>query len=312
MRFLFLANDNCSMTMDLEGWIWVAVLAIIAVVFALLFLVTKFLYFLGMDFSPVLTMQLKIPVGDIELNAKLLLPRYALNENEIPREPIPLVFFNPGWASTIDLIVMKQYAAAIALGGPYAVLMYDCRGFGKSPGKRKLDAKLFDDVIKVFDFGEKLDGIDPNRLGFIGISMGGEVALARAYPDKRIKAIVAMCTPHDAKENFTRKPESVGARVRLGFLSISGVKGKKIPDDTNQKISPRYVLEINNSALNDRVMIIHTKTDTVIYPGEFEKNRQTLGLGDDRAIILERGGHAFFHQELSVLASALRWFKEKL
>lgn len=300
------------MIMDTEGWIWVAALAIIAAIFAILFLKTKIMYFSDMDFSLVLEKQLNIPVGDIELNAKLVLPRFALDENERPREPLPLIFFNHGWGSNSDQIFTKQYAAAISIGGPYAVLMYDCRGFGKSPGKPSLDAKLFDDVIKVFDFGEKLDGIDPNRLGFIGESMGGEVALARAYPDSRIKAIVAMCTPHDAKENFTRKPESLKARAQIGMLNASGVKGKKIDEDTNQKISPRYILQENNEALNDRVMLLHTKTDTCIFPGEFERNRQVLGLGDDRAILLERGGHVFLHQELSVLASALRWFKTKL
>jgi dipeptidyl aminopeptidase/acylaminoacyl peptidase len=298
--------------MDFEGWIWIAVLSIVAAIFVVLFLKADMFYFSSMDLDTVLAKQLKIPVGDIELNAKLLLPRYALDESGKPKEPLPLIFLNHGWGSNSDQIFTMEYATALAIGGPYAVLMHDCRGFGKSPGKRALDAKLFDDVIKVFDFGEKLDGIDPARLGFIGESMGGEVALARAYPDKRIKAVVAMCAPNDAKENFTRKPESMNARAQVGMVNSSGVHGKKILDETNQKISPRFILQEDNPELNDRVMLLHTRDDATIYPGEFEKNRKALGLGDDRAVIFKHGGHIFLHQELLVLASALRFFKAKL
>ncbi|HME55558.1 MAG TPA: alpha/beta fold hydrolase [Candidatus Lokiarchaeia archaeon] len=298
--------------MDLEAWIWIVALSFVGAIFVALYIKKGIFYFSGMDLDTVLVKHVKIPVGDIELNGKLLFPRFALDENQSPREPLPLIFFNHGWGAYIDQIFMMQYAASIAMGGPYAVLMHDCRGFGKSPGIRKLDAQLFDDVIRVIDFGEKLEGIDPERLGFIGVSMGGQVALARAYPDKRIKAIVAMCTPHDAMENFTRKPESLNARVQFGLVRISGVNAKKVPEETNQKISPRFFLEDSNSELNNRVMLLHDKDDALVHPREFEMNRKILGLGDDRAMIFKHGGHPFLHQELLVLASALRFFKAKL
>nr|MDO8114192.1 alpha/beta fold hydrolase [Candidatus Sigynarchaeota archaeon] len=298
--------------MDLEGMIWIVALSVVAAIFAILFVKNKVMYFSRMDMSGVVTRSIEIPARDITLHGKLILPRFVLTPEGKSKEKLPLIFVNHGWGASCDVIYTMENAVALAVGGPYAVLAYDCRGFGKSPGKRALTEQLFDDIPSIIDFGEKLSEIDPNRMGFTGMSMGGEIALTRAYVDKRIKAVVAICTPHDAKANFTRHPESSGARMQLGFLKAAGVNGKKIPDATNQKISPRYIIDKDDKALNDRVMLIHSATDELISPGEFEKNRQALGIDTDQAVLLQAGGHAFIHQELLVAANSLRFFKSKL
>ena len=297
---------------DIFAWTVIIILLVLVVYFAIKFLKTKLFYFSKMDSSQVFTKDVKIPIGDIELSGKLIFPKFVLDENNRPKEKLPLIFFNHGWSAGIDISMTWAPAYAIAIGGPYAVLLYDCRGHGNSPGKRIFSEQIFDDIPEVFDFGEKLEDIDPNRLGFIGFSFGGEVALSRAYPDKRIKAVVACCTPHNAKVNFSRKPATFKDRMMLSMLKARGVNYKKITDEMNLRISPEFVINGSKTDLNSRVLLVHAKNDKTISFIECEKNRKALNSPEENVLFFENGGHAMFHQELSIVASALRFFKEKL
>jgi len=294
------------------NWIIIATLGVVILILLVKYLKTSLFYFSKMDISSVAMKPLKIPSGDIEMNAKLILPKYMLDENDTLKSKLPLIFLNHGWNQNIDMMMLLEYALPLAIGGPYAVLVYECRGHGKTPGKKILNSKIFDDLPNVFDFGEKLESIDPDRMGFMGMSFGGEVALTRAYSDDRIKAIVAMASPHDAKANFSRNPESFKARMNLKFLGVAGVKGKKISEKTNENISPKFILKRERKDLNSRVFEIHSANDDLIPLEQFEKNREIIGLPDDQVLILERGGHASLRQELLIIASALRFFKSVL
>ena len=45
---------------------------------------------------------------------------------------------------------------------------------------------------------------------------------------------------------------------------------------------------------------------------EFEKNRNIMQLPSDNFLLLKKGGHAFFHQELLLIASILKFLKSKI
>ncbi len=294
---------------------WVIIAAMGALILLLLVKYAKTsppMFFSKMDWSQVLLKDVKIPGVDITLNGKLVLPKFALDENGKPLKKLPLIFLNHGWHMSMKMTYLMQWALPLALGGPYAVLVYECRGHGKSPGKLRFDEKIVGDLPKIFDFGLTFDEIDPQRVGFIGMSFGGEMALTRAYEDKRIKAIVSIASPHDAKENFSRAPESFSARMTLKMLKVAKVNGKKMTDELNRYISPRYIIDTSNKSLNERVLVIHARHDSLIPLSEFEKNRDMLGLTKDRYVVLEKGGHAPFRQELVIIAAALRFFKDKL
>ncbi|MHA1312710.1 MAG: alpha/beta hydrolase [Candidatus Helarchaeota archaeon] len=300
--------------MDLTPMYWIFCLILIIALIYLFFkyLRVKLTYFVRMDTSNVYIRDLKIPAGDIEINAKLFFPKFVLNEQDQPRTKLPLIFLNHGWSMNIRMKVFQQWAISLAIGGPFACLIYDCRGHGNTPGKKRLNAKMFNDIPKIFDFGEKLAGIDHDRMAFFGISMGAEVALSRAYSDRRMKAVFAISSPYNAKSNFSRKPESFSERLALFFLRLAGVKPKKISEKTNRSISPEFIFKENDPDLNSRVFLVHARDDDTISFKEFEKNRRALNLPDDQVLILERGSHMLLHQELLILSSALRFFKSKL
>ncbi len=74
----------------------------------------------------------------------------------------------------------------------YGVLLYDKRGTGESEGDPHLfgwDAQP--DVAGALDYLESRPDVDPDRIGAIGLSLGGEILLEAAAHDERIRAVVA-------------------------------------------------------------------------------------------------------------------------
>ena len=74
----------------------------------------------------------------------------------------------------------------------YGVLMLDTRGHGRSEG-RAMDFGWFGDpdIHAAASFLARRADVDPERIGVVGLSMGGEQAIAAAGTDPRIKVAIA-------------------------------------------------------------------------------------------------------------------------
>src|SRR5215207_2031519 len=83
-----------------------------------------------------------------------------------------------------------EHAAMLARHG-YGILLLDLRGHGNSGGQVALgwDANLDIDAALAY-LCTRLD-VDPQRIGVLGLSMGGEVAIQAAAHTKWIKAVVS-------------------------------------------------------------------------------------------------------------------------
>ena len=294
------------------AWIAVALLACLVVLLGLRILTYPLRYFAKMDLSQVHAEELQIPVGDIDLHACLYLPRYVLDAQDEPIQRLPLVFLNPGWGLAIDNPLLKQWAVPLALAGPYAVLAYDYRGVGKSPGPKLMTPLILEDIPKVIDYGAKLPGIDPARMGFVGISFGAVVALTKAYSDERLKAIVSIVGLNDVKENFGRKPRTLGEWVSLKVLHLSGVKQEVLSDEDNRLMSPAFVMKPDRPDLNERVFLMNCVTDTTIAFDSFAKNQEILNLPEEQTLVTQTGGHTASHQELILSARVFQFLNTKL
>jgi fermentation-respiration switch protein FrsA (DUF1100 family) len=82
-------------------------------------------------------------------------------------------------------------AAALARGG-FGVLMIDARGHGASGG-RAMDFGWHGDldVAAATDYLAQRADVDPNRIGVVGVSMGGEEAIGASSSNHAIRAVVA-------------------------------------------------------------------------------------------------------------------------
>lgn len=82
-------------------------------------------------------------------------------------------------------------AVVLARNG-YGVLLFDARGHGESGG-RAMDFGWYGDadVSAAVDHLVGREDVDPDRVGAVGMSMGGEEAIGAAASDSRIAVVVA-------------------------------------------------------------------------------------------------------------------------
>jgi alpha-beta hydrolase superfamily lysophospholipase len=104
---------------------------------------------------------------------------------------VPGVVLCQGLGSTKEInlpaIAERLNAAGIA------ALAFDYRGWGASEGKRwrLIPEEQVTDIRAGLSFLEGQEGIDPERLGLVGVSTGGSNAVQAAGMDDRAKATVA-------------------------------------------------------------------------------------------------------------------------
>jgi pimeloyl-ACP methyl ester carboxylesterase len=99
------------------------------------------------------------------------------------------VVLSHGAGSTRDDVVRQSEVLADA---GYGVLAIDARGHGQSTGQA-MDLGWWGeaDITAAIDTLTAFDGVDPDRVGLVGMSMGGEESLGAAGVDSRVRVVVA-------------------------------------------------------------------------------------------------------------------------
>ncbi|MEV6154718.1 alpha/beta hydrolase [Nonomuraea sp. NPDC052129] len=124
-----------------------------------------------------------IPRGPIELAADLHLP----DDDAAPRRGV--VLSTPG--SSVKEQIGANYAARLAARG-IAALVFDPAHQGRSGGEpRDLEDpyRRSEDISYAIDALGAVPGIDPGRIGVLGICAGGSYAVHTARTDHRIRAV---------------------------------------------------------------------------------------------------------------------------
>nr|WP_307934200.1 alpha/beta hydrolase [Salinispora arenicola] len=149
------------------------------------------------------------PAGDepVDLDTTLYLPAEARAD-----APVPAVLFAHGFGGTKESV--RADAEEFA-GQGYAVLTWSARGFGRSSGQIHLDHPDYEvrDAQRLLDWlaarpEVATDAPGDPRVGVVGGSYGGALALLLAAKDQRVDAIVPMITWNDLARSFL--PESSG------------------------------------------------------------------------------------------------------
>jgi uncharacterized protein len=139
-------------------------------------------------------------------------------------EQPPIIVMAHGFAA-IRALRLAAYAERFAKAG-YAVMVFDYRGWGDSPGepRRVLDiGGQRDDWHAALAYARALDGVDTIRVVAWGTSFGAGHVLSIAAKDHGLAAIVAQ-VPHISgpASAFARSPVLVARLVLAGLRDQAG------------------------------------------------------------------------------------------
>ena len=106
-------------------------------------------------------------------------------------------------------VFMAHHGAALSSRG-YAVLMLDLRAHGRSEGDTaSWGWAEINDVLGAVDLLQTREDVDPGRIGVLGISLGGQIAIRAAVQSESIGAVVAE-GPSEAAMSDSGRPTSFG------------------------------------------------------------------------------------------------------
>ncbi|MEO3875150.1 alpha/beta hydrolase [Nonomuraea sp. B12E4] len=186
-----------------------------------------------------------IPRGPIALAADLHLPDSA--DDAAPLRAV--VLSTPG--SSVKEQIGANYASRLAAHG-IAALVFDPAHQGQSGGEpRDLEDpyRRGEDISYAIDALSTIPGIDPQRIGVLGICAGGGYAVHTARTDHRIKA-VGTVVPGNMGTSF-RSFQPDGAAAALGIMADARIEETRSGEPTRVNWLPDTLEEAAAVGLTD-------------------------------------------------------------
>jgi dipeptidyl aminopeptidase/acylaminoacyl peptidase len=201
--------------------------------------------------------EVTLPGSGITLAGILFRPAAAEN-------PLPAVIVLHGWAERgVPGAPRVEGTARMLAGEGYVALALSMRGWPKSEGRDDCGFDQPDDVAKAAEWVASLPGVDPERVGLLGFSQGGQVALLAGARTRRIKAVVAYypvtdvdrwktTTSHPTIPDYVRwvcepggstfrSPVHAAGKISAPVLLIHGDRDTRVP--TEQSVRMKEALQ---------------------------------------------------------------------
>jgi dipeptidyl aminopeptidase/acylaminoacyl peptidase len=231
------------------------------------------------------------------------------------KTPAPFVLFCHGFTGTKvePHRIFVNTAEALAKEG-IGALRIDFRGSGDSEGSFKdmtVEGEVSDALVAL-DFLRQNNLVDKERIGILGLSMGGAVASITSGRSPIVKSCVLWSAVCHFDIFFNRSSEEMQKIKDYGdFIDLGGNPvGKKFLAEI---VGIKPLEELKKRILP--VLIIHGSSDPVVpvqhaydyYEGIKNTHRAKLE-------IIEGADHTFnsIEWERKVIESTLNWFKETL
>jgi len=186
--------------------------------------------------------------------------------------------------------------------GGISVVRFDFRGHGDSSGEfEDFDLDQAETDVDLAREASIEQGVaDPKRIGLLGLSMGGYVALRRA----RDAAAVALISPAIKIPEQGVKGEVRGDYAYMGGQRMKLRLARKIWEMDALPLAPSFSLPL---------LVVHAKDDEGLFQYS-EKFVQGASSRDKTLIVLEKGGHLLNDYEIrrGVAHELLLWFRKRL
>lgn len=232
----------------------------------------------------------------VELTSRGLKLRGMLHmpDNVSGKVPVVAIFHGFTGNKMEPHFIFVKLSRALAKNG-IASVRFDFGGSGESDGDF-IDMTLsgeIQDAHNILDYVKNLDGIDPKRIGAVGLSMGGAVASALAGDRKEdIKTLCLWAPAGNMGELIRKQIDESGYDIedirKAGYAELGGLRiGIGFFDDV-------MGLDIFDRARRyyGRVLIIHGENDRTVPVGVSERYLQYYGSRATLKVIKE-ADHTF-------------------
>ncbi|MER3499963.1 MAG: hypothetical protein IMHGJWDQ_000435 [Candidatus Fervidibacter sp.] len=205
-----------------------------------------------------------------------------------------------------------KMARCLATNG-IAALRFDFRGCGESEGdfEQVTVSSEITDALAALDFLRKQPEIDPERIGLIGLSLGGCVATCAAARDGRVRALVLWAAVATLRDLFEGRMDSTTRDLltKQGWLDFGGWKVTKAFYEDAAQIDPlREALRYDGA-----VLIVHGGNDPVV-PVDHAHRYHSAFQYTKRLHIIPDADHTFARLtwEEEVMQVTLEWLQTHL
>ncbi len=221
--------------------------------------------------------KVRVPGRDIMMGGYLFKP-----EAGNPPHPALIVLHGFGRNAWTD-----RHLAELAAASGYKVLLLSLRGWLGSEGENDQGLRQPDDVIAAIDWLRRLPSVDPGRIGLIGASMGGQVALLAAAQRPAIRCVAALFPPSDIEAWYHENPF-----VQPYLDDLCGVEGLAARSPINRA-----------NEISVPVLMMHGDKDENVPLDQSLRMTETLrSAGKDAELLIVSGASHFFSMRESTIA----------
>lgn len=249
---------------------------------------------------------------------------FAVLHRPLQKGPVPGVVLCCGFGGnkTGKQRISVNLAKRLASEG-IAVLRFDYRGTGDSEGESQdvtIEGKI-SDTLKCLTFLAADPQIDSSRLGLLGRSLGGAIAVLSADRFEGIKSLVlwsALFTSTPWRELWRSLGRSLGSKQTVDSANQDILRHLPINMPNETFIKEFFALDLGASVVKLQdipLLLLHGSQDEVVkveQAREYEKARH--GIDNTRVIILPKSDHDFSDpsEQAVVLSETIAWYKKTL
>lgn len=219
----------------------------------------------------------------------------------------------------------------------YGVLAFDFRGYGDSGGERGrvIPAEQAIDIKSAVTWLTACPEVDPERIGVVGSSLGGSVAIMAAADDPRVRVCVGGCPlgrgdstfrlQYDTEEKYAAFMKTVEEKRRRGeklhrfqIVHIPEPLRGFLPQGTPMEFSAETVegfLAMKPmeavSRIAPRPLYIITALDDHVVPAQDSNALQARAGASCELELIEKGDHFIFGMDV-VIDKIGRWLQKHL
>ncbi|KAH8557082.1 dipeptidyl aminopeptidase/acylaminoacyl-peptidase [Umbelopsis sp. PMI_123] len=257
---------------------------------------------------------MRSPIERVEINSPDgILPGYLIPSGT--KEPAPVVIFYNGFDVTKELLyafIRNEFA-----NRDIACLVIDTPGTGEPLRLRNVPSRPDYEVptAAIVDYLETRAHIDSDRIGIVGISLGGYCAPRSAAFEPRIKACVAWGAIWDYGATWQRRWKTLTKKTSVPFWQLPWVMDTDTMEEALDRVRP-FSLAGVLSNLKQPFLVVHGDKDAMIPIEDAQKVVDKAGSLDKQLKIFTaaEGGcdHVGADNPDPIRQLIVHWFAQRL